>query len=88
MPAGQREGMERSRNRSGGSAGAKAEAKANGHKKTRFTRHQVSGSAARSGQFIAVLAATSSPSASWHLGCPSQVAGPSSKGPLLMRKKL
>jgi len=52
------------------------------HKKTRFTWHQVSGSL-RSGHFVAVSPSRSygqprphpRPQASWHLGCPSQVAG-------------
>jgi len=52
------------------------------HKKTRLTWHQVSGSL-RSGQLIAVSPSRSNdqlrphprPQASWHLGCPSQVAG-------------
>jgi len=52
------------------------------HKKTRFTWHQVSGSL-RSGQLIAVSLSRSYNQrrphprllASWHLGCPSQVAG-------------
>jgi len=52
------------------------------HKKTRFTWHQVSGSL-RSGQLIAVSLSRSYDQprphprllASWHLGCPSQVAG-------------